>query len=87
MAYEPKAGAHWRDSAKSVRFFMLDGKTAFPMLLWLMHISWWTFGIALSATVFFTILRHYGYTVQVFARRIRCLISGPRKAAIAWWEK
>lgn len=87
MATGYRTGAHWRDSARSVRFFMLDGKTAFPMLLMLMHITMWTFCLAVSATIFFSILRHYGYTVDVFFRRARCIISGPRKAARAWWEK
>lgn len=87
MAKEIKAGTHWRDSARNVRFFMWDGKTAFPMLLLLLHISLWTLIIAVTATFFFTILRHYGYTIEVFCRRVRCLVSGPRKAAIAWWEK
>ena len=87
MAGQLDSGAHWRDSARGVRFFMLDGKTAFPMLLFLLHITMWTFVVAVCATIFFTILRHYGFTVNVFARRLRCLISGPRKSAIPWWEK
>lgn len=82
-----KEGAHWRDSARNVRFFMLDGTTAFPMLLFLMHIKAWTFYLAISFTIFFVILRHYGYTLPVFARIIRGWIAGPYKQAMPWWEK
>ena len=87
MASSSQGGSHWRDSARNVRFFVWDGKTAFPMLLFLLHITLWTFITALSVTFFFTILRHYGYTVEVFFRYLRNLIAGPRKAAIAWWEE
>lgn len=78
---------HWRDSAREVRFFIWDGKTAFPMVLFLMHISMWTFVVAITATTFFSVLKHYGITVDVFFRRFRCLLSGPRKAAQPWWDK
>lgn len=87
MSHGLREGTHWRDSARNVRFFMWDGKTAFPMLLMVLHISMWTFCTAITVTCFFTFLRHYGYTLEVFSRRVRCLMSGPRKAAMAWWEK
>lgn len=87
MASGSHGGAHWRDSARNVRFFIWDGKTAFPMLLFLLHIKLWTFATALAVTLFFTVLRHYGYTMEVFFRYLRNLASGPRKAAIAWWEE
>ena len=84
MAINPQA--HWRDSARSVRFFIWDGKTAFPMVLFLVHIRWWTFVVAVLATLFFTVLRYYGFTVDVFGRVIRNFLAGVRKSAIPWWE-
>lgn len=78
--------AHWRDSARSVRFFIWDGKTAFPMLLFLLHIRIWTFVVALIAMLFFTVLNRYGFSIDVFLRWFRNLIAGRRKAAIPWWE-
>ncbi|OGT64732.1 MAG: phosphoesterase [Gammaproteobacteria bacterium RIFCSPHIGHO2_12_FULL_45_9] len=84
MAINPDA--HWRDSARSVRFFIWDGKTAFPMVLFLVHIQWWTLWIALGATLFFTVLRYYGFTMDVFGRIVRNFFAGARKIAIPWWE-
>lgn len=78
--------AHWRDSARSVRFFIWDGKTAFPMLLFLLHIQWWTLIVAVTAMLFFTILNRYGFSVEVFSRWLRTSIAGQRKIAIPWWD-
>lgn len=78
--------AHWRDSARSVRFFIWDGKTAFPMLLFLLHIQWWTLIVAVIAMLFFTILNRYGFSIEVFWRWFRTTIAGQRKIAIPWWD-
>lgn len=78
--------AHWRDSARSVRFFIWDGKTVFPMLLFLLHIRWWTFIVAVSAVFFFTILNRFGFSVEVFLRGFRSFLAGSRKLAAPWWE-
>lgn len=79
------AQAHWRDSARSVRFFIWDGKAAFPMLLFLMHIKVWTFVVALATMMFFSILNRYGFTPIVFGRWLRSFIAGRRKMAMPWW--
>ena len=81
------AAPHWRDSARSVKFFIWDGKTAFPMVLFLMHIRLWTFILALITMLFFTVLNRYGFNIMVFARWFRGVIAGPRKVAIPWWEE
>lgn len=85
MAQEPTANAHWRDSARTAKFFFVDAKAAFPILLFLMHIKIWTFVIALVIMTFFTVLNRFGYTIDVFLRIFRSMLAGPRKAAIPWW--
>lgn len=77
--------AHWRDSARPARFFIIDANAAFPMLLFLLHVKLWTFIIALMATLFFTLLNRFGFSVAVFLRWFRSLLAGPRKIAIPWW--
>ena len=79
------ADAHWRDSARSIRFFIWDGKAAFPMLLFLMHTRVWTLVIAVAAMMFFTILNRYGFTPIVFFRWLRNLAAGKRKISRPWW--
>lgn len=81
----PAADAHWRDSARSIRFFIWDGKAAFPFLIFLLHIRIWTFIVAFVAMVFFSILNRYGFTPVVFLRWLRATVAGRRKIAIPWW--
>ena len=79
--------AHWRDAARPARFFMIDYRAAFPLLLFLLHISWWTFSLAFGAMVFFGILERFGFKFRVFVYRIRTLVAGHRKMAIPWWKE
>ena len=77
--------AHWRDSARTPRFYFIEGHAAFPLLLFLLHIRWWTFTLAIAATIFFSVLAHYGFSVQVFLRWTRCFFGGKYKTASPWW--
>ena len=79
--------AHWRDTARPAKFFIIDAKAAFPFLLFLMHITMWTFILACLATVFFTLLARWGFTVAVFMRWLRSAIAGPRKLATPKWRR
>jgi len=78
---------HWRDSARPPRFFVVDARAAFPLLLFLLHIRWWTFILAIVATIFFATLERYGFTVPVFLRWVRTTLAGPRKFSIPWWKE
>ena len=79
--------AHWRDSARHARFFIIDARAAFPLLLFLLHIRVWSFVLAVMATIFFALLERYGFTVTVFLRWARSLIAGPRKVSSPWWKQ
>ena len=81
----PTATAHWRDSARASKFFIFDAKAAFPLLLFLVHIAWWTFITAIAAMFFFTLLNRYGFSVDVFLRWSRSFLAGRRKVVIPWW--
>lgn len=79
--------AHWRDSARNVRFWIVDFRACFPLLLMLFHIRIWTFVIAIFATLFFAALERYGFSVAVFLRWMRSYLAGPRKIAQPWWRR
>ncbi len=80
-----KADAHWRDSARSIRFFIWDGKAAFPFVFTLMYMRIWTLVLAFLTMMFFTILNRYGFSISVFGRWLRNFVAGKRKTAIPWW--
>ena len=72
--------AHWRDSARSVRFFIWDGQLAFPLIIPILYPrSYWTWGIAFFAIIFFSVLNRYGFSPIVFLRWVRAAIAGKRK--------
>ena len=78
--------AHWRDSARSARFFVVDARAAFPIFLFLMHIRIWTAVLVLVSAVFFGIIEHYGFTVPVFLRTVRSFLAGNLKSSQPWWR-
>jgi intracellular multiplication protein IcmT len=78
--------AHWRDSARPARLWIVDFRAAFPLFIFLLHIRLWTFLLAVIATLFFAMLERFGFTVAVFSRWIRAYIAGPRKIAQPWWK-
>ncbi len=78
--------SHWRDSARTARFFMVDARAAFPIFLFLMHIRVWTGILVILSAVFFSIIEHYGFTVPVFLRWLRSFAAGPVKSSQPWWK-
>lgn len=88
MAMKRYSGAaHWRDSARPARFFVIDARAVFPFLLFLLHIQWWTFWLALVCIIFFMAIEHYGFTVPVFFRWLRTVLAGPRRLSKPWWRE
>lgn len=85
MANLPPADAAWRDSSRPAKFLIFEAYTIFPILLALYNIQIWTISLAFAVICFLSILSYYGFTLTVFGRLIRNLISGPRKSAVSWW--
>lgn len=86
MARGFSGGAHWRDSARNPRFFLVDARAAFPIFIFLMHIRVWTGVLVIVSALFFGILERYGFTVPVFLRWLRSFLAGPVKSSQPWWR-
>ncbi|MEY3183086.1 MAG: hypothetical protein RLZ35_1071 [Pseudomonadota bacterium] len=84
MAYDEST--HWRDSSRTPRFFFMDAKAAFPLVLFLLHMRLVTFLIALGFIVFFSILERFQFTVPIFLRWIKSTLSGPDRISRPWWR-
>jgi intracellular multiplication protein IcmT len=82
----PDAGAHWRDSARTPRFFFMDSLAAFPLFIFILHIRLWTFFLALGIMLFLIILERFKFTIPVFFRWLRATLAGPIRVAKPWWR-
>lgn len=83
----PKADSSWRDSARSPKLWIFDARASFPLLLMSFHITWGTFAFAILATMFFTMLNKYGFSLPVFYRYVKSNLAGPRKLSQPRWLK
>lgn len=81
------ADTHWRDTARSPRFFVVDARAAFPLLLFILHFKLWTFIVAIICMLFFAMLERFGFTVQIFFRWFKSFLAGPRKLSSPWWKE
>lgn len=87
MADTWSENTHWRDSARSARFFMVDAKAAFPLILFILHIKLWTFLFGIITMTFFAMLERFGFSMEIFGRVVRGFLAGPEKPAEPWWKK
>ncbi len=87
MAVQTPSNAHWRDSARNPRFFIMDYRAAFPLLALIFNPSWTMLYITVAFVIFFVALEYYGFTVPVFFRWLRSAMAGPRKESYPWWMK
>lgn len=78
--------AHWRDTARPARFFLVDARAAFPLVIWLLHLRWWTFWLAISGMFIFTLIERWGFSVPVFLRVARNAFAGKHKSSRPWWR-
>ena len=75
-------GAHWRDSAWSPKFFVIDARAAFGILLVLFHPNWWTLGIAFLFVALLMILNYFKLPIGVVMRIMRSWLSGSKKMLV-----
>jgi intracellular multiplication protein IcmT len=78
------ATAHWRDSARTPKFFFMDAYSAIPLVLFLLHIRLWTFITACCICAFFMLLNRFGFSVPVFFRWLRAFLAGNIRFSRAW---
>ena len=78
--------AHWRDSSRQPRFFFVSATAAYPLLLFFLHISWWTFGLVITTVAFLAILEYFGLTPIKFLRLTRNFLVGNYKYRKGWWQ-
>lgn len=78
--------SYWRDASLTMRFFGIDARAFFPLLIALYHPRKWTFALAGGAIIIFFVMEKRGYTLPVLIRAIRHWLRGTVVHARAWWH-
>jgi hypothetical protein len=74
---EELAHVTWRETAKYPRaFWVLDARLAWPWLAWIVHISWWTFGFAVVASLLNALLARLAMPPAMAWRRLKSALRG-----------
>ena len=72
---------HWRNTMKPVRFFMLDGRIVFFVVLFLLHARPWTIYLLFGVGVIFWILERRGLSFAAALRALRLWFIGINRPA------
>lgn len=74
--------AHWRDTMRPARFFTLDARAGFVVLLALMHLRWWTLLIVAATLALFWWLERRGMPFEAALRGLRAFFAGDARPAL-----
>ncbi len=74
--------SHWRDSALTPRFFTVDARAAFFVLIFLVRPNWYTFGVVVVVFIILSVLNYYHVGLMASARLLRGFLTGPKKVII-----
>lgn len=84
MALPDFTDTQWRNSGHQARLglvaFSLDARVFVFFLALILHLSWTTFYIVLSAIAFFAFLEYLGYTLDVARKRVRGFLAGKMRS-------
>ena len=73
---------HWRDSALTPKFFTVDARAAFFVVIFLMRPNRYTFGAVVTVLVILSILNYYRVGLMASGRLLRGFLTGRKKIII-----
>jgi hypothetical protein len=71
--------AHWRDSGRIPRLWLIDARGSLTILLVLLHMRVWTFSLMFFVILFLIGLQYYRMPIPVFFRVVLGALVGKRK--------
>jgi intracellular multiplication protein IcmT len=78
---------HWRNTQKTVRFFIFDARAGFFVVLVLVHARLWTLTLAIFVMFIFWLLERKSLTFPAALRAIRVWFIGPRRPGWIWTRR
>lgn len=74
-------GIIWRDTARPLRFFIFDARVLGGMVIWALHMSMFTFYLALGSMCIFSALEFFGVTPVCAIRYVKNFWAGEMRLA------
>jgi len=78
--------AHWRDSARRAKFFIVDAVIVWPLIIFLMAIGTRTGILLISSFILLLIMERVNFTLKKVYRYLFVLIVGPIRYRKGWWQ-
>jgi len=77
----------WRDTMLAVRLGPFDARVLVTSVVWLAHMRWWTFIVALVGALVFSALEWLGLSLPALVRTLRRLVIGRTRPAVPFRKK
>lgn len=77
----------WRDTMLAVRLGPFDARVLVTLVVWLGHMRWWTFYVAVAGALVFSALGWLGLSLPALVRTLRRLVVGPTRPAVPYRKK
>ncbi len=77
----------WRDTMLPVRLGPFDGRVLVTSVIWLAHMRWLTFYVALAGALVFSALEWLGLSLPALVRTLRRLVVGRTRPAVPYRKK
>ena len=74
--------AHWRDTYRTPRLFMIDARAAIPLLASALHVAWWTILPSVLTLALFFWLERIGLDLPSALRALRATFAGNHRPAL-----
>lgn len=87
MANQVQESWHWRNSMKTVRFFIFDARAGFFVVLVVIHARLWTLLLAITVMTVFWLFERKSLTFPAALRAIRVWLIGPKRPGWIWTRR
>ncbi len=77
----------WRNASRVPSLMGIPCIAFVPMFIWLFHMRWWTFWMAIGVILLFAVLARFGWTFKVLCAKFLHLLQGGRIHARPWWYR
>lgn len=78
---------HWRNTMKTVRFFIFDARAGFFVVLVLVHARLWTLMTAIGVMLVFNLLERKNLTFPAAIRALRVFFIGSFRPGWIWTRR